>query len=256
MRFGATVRVLARRWPLGAAAILVLLGGSYAGLYFARWEAGERNKAEFEANQRAELKRQADAASAKKAEVQAQATVGSRRNDAAAVAPDNPKKELTLPPNLNKQFSIVQGAGVKGEQYRIVHESTLARCTETCTNEQSCIMFSHWKNGTCYLFNTRFDTYPIATAVVGKLLGERGNAPTEASLTATDKRFRITRDVAVKGDAYRNFRDTTFERCANQCADEPRCKVFAYWKNTSCYLFGEYSDTYPSTETRVGRKFE
>src|SRR3989442_15728388 len=115
-------------------------------------------------------------------------------------------------------------------------------------------MFSHWKNGCCYLFNTRFATYPTGTAVVGKFLGERGNAPTGPGPTDIDKRFRITRDVAIKGDEYRIFRETTFERCANQCADDPRCKVFAHWKNKSCYLFSEYSDMYPSAETRVGSK--
>jgi hypothetical protein len=117
-------------------------------------------------------------------------------------------------------------------------------------------MFSYWKNGTCYLFNAEFDTYPIATAVVGRFPGERGKAPTETGLTDTDKRFRITRDVAVKGDAYQVFRETTFERCANQCADESRCKVFAHWKNKTCYLFSDYSDTYPNAETRVGSKIQ
>jgi hypothetical protein len=199
----------------------------------------------------------ADADAAKKAENGTQAAAEARRKDeeAVAVRPANPKEaRATMPPNLNKQFSIVQGAAVKGEEYRIVHETTLASCTETCTNERSCIMFSHWKNGVCYLFNTRFDTYPTVAAVVGKCLSGRGNAPTEPGLT--DKRFRITRDVAVKGDEYRTFRETTFERCANQCADDARCKVFAHWKNDRCYLFSEYSDTYPSTETRVGSKIK
>ena len=192
------VRALARQWPLGAVAILVLLGGAYAGLHYARWEADERHRVASNASQQAELKRQADGDSSKKAEVQGKPTVGSRRDNVAAVASANPKNELTLPPNVNKQFSIVQGAGVKGEQYRIVHGSTLASCTETCMNERSCIMFSHWKNGTCYLFNTRFETYPISAAVVGNFLGERGNVPTEAGLTGADKRFRVTRDVAVR----------------------------------------------------------
>jgi hypothetical protein len=202
---------------------------------------------------------QADADAAKKAEKRTQATAEAKRKDGEAVAvrPANPKEEgVTMPPNLNKQFSIVPGAAVKGEEYRIVHESTLASCTEACTSERSCIMFSHWKNGVCYLFNTRFDTYPTGTAVVGTLLGKHGNAPAEPGLTGTDMRFRITHDAAVKGNEYRIFRETTFERCANQCADDPRCKVFAHWKDGRCYLFGEYSDTYPSTQTRVGSKIK
>lgn len=242
-----------KQWA-AVAVILFLIGGAYGGYRYSQSPADEARMVE-EAQRRAQQEaiRKTDAAAAKAAADGAKQKAQQEARRPVAV-PENAKEEVTLPPNLSKQFSIVQSAGVTGEEYRIVRGSTVASCAETCARERSCVMFSRWNTEVCYLFNARFNTYPTDGAVVGKFLGERGNVPAEPASTTADGRFQITSSVAIKGDEYQHIRDTTFDRCQRQCADDLRCKAFAHWKNESCYLFREFKDTYPSTAARVGIK--
>src|SRR5262249_36755440 len=56
-------------------------------------------------------------------------------------------------------------------------------------------------------------------------------------LAAVRAGFSITEATAVRGDEYRIIRQVNFEQCSNQCAEDNRCKMFAYWKSQICYLF-------------------
>jgi len=74
------------------------------------------------------------------------------------------------------------------------------------------------------------------------------------ALARITKSFRIMDDVGAKGKEYRMTRGTTFEQCAQQCASDGNCRMFAYWKNQICYLFDGYLGTYPTKASLVGTK--
>jgi TIR domain/PAN domain len=72
-------------------------------------------------------------------------------------------------------------------------------------------------------------------------------------------RFSITEATAVRGEEYRIIRRVSSEHCSNQCAEDNRCKMFAYWKNLAnynqtCYLFNQNFGTYPTAASMVGTK--
>jgi hypothetical protein len=78
-----------------------------------------------------------------------------------------------------------------------------------------------------------------------------GPAPSP-TITGAAPRFSITEATAVRGEEYRIIRQVSPEHCSNQCAEDNRCKMFAYWNNQICYLFDQDFDTYPTGASMVG----
>jgi hypothetical protein len=73
-------------------------------------------------------------------------------------------------------------------------------------------------------------------------------------LAAVRAGFSLTEATAVRGEEYRIIRQVNFEQCSNQCAEDNRCKMFAYWKSQICYLFNQNFGTYPTAGSMVGTK--
>jgi hypothetical protein len=100
----------------------------------------------------------------------------------------------------------------------------------------------------------------VTSAVVQPDTQKAENAkaqPKEAEqqrLAAVRAGFSITEATAVRGDEYRIIRQVNFEQCSNQCAEDNRCKMFAYWKSQICYLFNQNFGTYPTAGSMVGTK--
>lgn len=69
----------------------------------------------------------------------------------------------------------------------------------------------------------------------------------------SDPRFSIINASAVKGEDYARIENVSAEGCLNHCAGDSRCKMFAYWRNRTCYLFDQSFGTYPNLTAQVGR---
>ena len=65
--------------------------------------------------------------------------------------------------------------------------------------------------------------------------------------------FSVTTRVAVNGEEYQIIRGlSAVERCSDACANDKRCKMFAYWNSQICYLFDKRFSTYPNSAAVVG----
>jgi len=82
----------------------------------------------------------------------------------------------------------------------------------------------------------------------------QANEAEQQRLAAVRAGFSITEATAVHGEEYRIIRQVNFEQCSNQCAEDNRCKMFAYWKTQICYLFNQNFGTYPTAQSMVGTK--
>src|SRR5262245_37940006 len=100
----------------------------------------------------------------------------------------------------------------------------------------------------------------VTSAVVQPDTQKAENAKAQANeaeqqrLAAVRAGFSITAATAVHGEEYRIIRQVNFEQCSNQCAEDNRCKMFAYWKTQICYLFNQNFGTYPTAQSMVGTK--
>jgi hypothetical protein len=84
--------------------------------------------------------------------------------------------------------------------------------------------------------------------------GTRAKAEQAEKERLSRTRFSITQATGVRGEEYRIIRQVTSEHCANQCAEDNRCKMFAHWQNQICYLFNRNFGTYPTASSMVGTK--
>src|SRR5215470_14277828 len=72
-------------------------------------------------------------------------------------------------------------------------------------------------------------------------------------LVGDQEPFSVTTRVAVNGEEYQIIRGlSAVERCSDACANDKRCKMFAYWNSQICYLFDKRFSTYPNSAAVVG----
>src|SRR5262249_10704905 len=199
-------------------------------------QAEQRRLAALRAEEDRKAKAEAEAEAKRKADEAEQLRLAALRASSST-----PSSSISDP-----RFSITKGVRVKGDEFKLIRDVKITRCSNECAENNLCRMFAYWPNQACYLFNQNFDIVPNnSESQVGVLLAEaRAAARPERRPAIPNSLFTIQRGVeaswALGYPAGESLFTPSIEECEQKCAQRATCNLFTYNKRTgagACYLY-------------------